>query len=125
VLLLVEAADRAIDHENTAIADWEFIENYLMHNCLFRTFKKLKGIPLLGRLLNRALYHNLANAYDVASNHMSCHHHAQELMKEVIEQENEIYLDEVILEGEDQITRNLTFVKSNITDVFKEIHKDI
>ena len=96
VLILIESANRGIDHEEHAIDDWQFLQDYFSHNWIYRVLGFCTRIPIIRGMFNAWLYRNLSFSYDVIVNYVEAHQEVierldkmlsnQEVMNEVFEE---------------------------------------
>lgn len=82
IVLLTESVDRALDHDETATKDWEFIISYIISDFTAKVLRSVKNVPLLGFWSKRKLFHQFSFIYDVIVNFLDGHEHAFALMKE-------------------------------------------
>ena len=50
VIVLMESADRAMDHEEDAMHDWDFIRSYIMSEIYVKLMSGLSSMPCIGRI---------------------------------------------------------------------------
>ncbi len=84
VILLTEAVDRAIDHENTEVQDWDFIYSYIRTDWITRCMGSIERWPCIGGFFKRQLFQKFSFNYDVIVNMVEGHELAQNLLRETI-----------------------------------------
>ena len=84
VVVLMEAADRALDHENSAMQDWGFIQSYFFSTRVINFIGTLAKIPLIGRIFNSYLFTHFSFVYDVCVNFIEAHDEASKMLVKVI-----------------------------------------
>ena len=86
VRVLIESADRALDHEDKPLADWEFISTYIDSDGWYLgALKSLSSAPIAGSLFRRLLLRHFTQAVDVTVTFVDCHEEAVAIMSDVIE----------------------------------------
>jgi hypothetical protein len=73
VTVLMESADRAIDHESNSMKDWGFIQSYLISYNFIRFLNFLSRIPLLGKYFRQQLFDQFSLSYDIIVNFIDGH----------------------------------------------------
>ena len=84
VIVLIESADRALDHEEHPMKDWEFIKSYIVSDSWIAALSELTQIPLLGRLFNQYLFEHFSLSYDILVNYIEAHEEASHMIQQVI-----------------------------------------
>jgi hypothetical protein len=56
VTILIESADRALDHENEPMKDWTFLNSYIISDSFLMLITSLAKIPGFGRLFRSYLF---------------------------------------------------------------------
>ena len=80
VIVLIESADRALDHEELPMKDWEYINSYIVSDSWIATLNDLTHIPLLGRLFNQYLFEHFSLSYDILVNYIEAHEEASHMI---------------------------------------------
>ena len=81
----MEAADRALDHEDTPIDDWGFINSYVLSDVYLKVLSCLVKIPCIGRLFKNHLFDHFSIAYDTCVNFIEGHEEASKMLMTVIQ----------------------------------------
>lgn len=87
VLLLVESAARAIDHEVDPIKDFTFIESYFHRNWFDNFYMKLQRTWIFKFFLKNWLYSRLSFEYDATVNYIEAHEECMEQIEHIIHHE--------------------------------------
>jgi len=125
VLALVKSADISLDEVGCRVQDWEYLETLLIKGLIISVFKKVKRMPILGKLFSLFLYNQLALAYDIGCTYITCHMYAEEKLKEIIDSRASQVLETIVAESHYQNEKCSLFLKNNITEVFSQINRDI
>jgi len=80
IVLLTESVDRALDHDDQPIKDFEFIISYVISDAIARMLRCVKNVPVLGYLSKQKLFQQFSFIYDVIVNYIEAHEHAFALM---------------------------------------------
>jgi len=88
VVLLIESADRALDHENTPMKDWGFLKTYLVSDTFVNLLGFLSSIPLFGKMFKSSLFNHFSLSYDICVNFIEAHEEASKMLIKVIENQN-------------------------------------
>lgn len=123
VVVLIESADRAMDHEEQPMKDWSFIQTYIISDTFLNILSKLSQIPLLGRLFRTYLFEHFSLSYDIIVNFIEGHEEATRMISQVIE--NQDFVSKILLEGKEQQEGAEAYMHSHIEDMFPEISKSI
>jgi hypothetical protein len=89
VSILMESADRALDHEDGPMLDWDYIRTYAFSHKWTKFLSKLAQIPLIGKVISNSLFDIFMVQYDVCVNFIEAHNEASLMLKNVI-QENDV-----------------------------------
>ena len=84
LLVLMESADRAIDHEHLAMNDWEFLHSYFFNAQILKWLGKLIRVPLIGEFFYSYLFNHFSFTYDVCINFVEAHEEASKMLIDVI-----------------------------------------
>lgn len=84
LLVLMESADRAMDHEYLPMKDWEFLQSYFLGGRTLQFIGRLARIPLIGELFNSYLFNHFSFTYDVCINFIEAHEEASKMLIDVI-----------------------------------------
>ena len=121
-LILIEAANRGLDSEGTAINDWNFISRSIYPRRIMKLLHSISRLPLLGRLFKSFEYGYIMQAYDVCRNFIRAHEEAEELLDDMeIDIKKEIF-EEVMKEPHAQIDLAKQFLADNIMDIYPEVY---
>lgn len=124
-LILIDSANRALDHETEQMEDWEMLENSIYNHSFMKFYSKSSKIPLIGRLFSKRLYENITIAYDAARTFIRAHHEAEELLDLMeVDIDKEVFHD-VMKEAEAQVFHCKEFVKAHIIDPYPEIIAEV
>lgn len=122
--VLIESADRALDHESEPLADWEFIDSYLVSDGWYlRAVQHLAGTPLVGALARNLLFGHYAKAYDVIVTFVDCHEEAGAMLSNVIE--NRRFVDGIVSESKAQRELAEAYQHRDIDYLFPELAAQI
>lgn len=83
-MVLLESADRALDHEEMPMADWGFIKSYIVSNAVTSALSGLAKIPIIGRFFKDRLFNNFSLSYDICVNFIEGHEQATNIIRNVI-----------------------------------------
>jgi len=56
IVLMTESVDRALDHDELPIKDFEFIISYIMSDAVARVLRSVKNVPLFGKFSKQKLF---------------------------------------------------------------------
>ena len=84
VVILMEAADRALDHEDNPIQDWDFINTYVVGSSFIACIGCLSKIPLIGKLFRGQLFDHFSTSYDICVNFIDGHEEASNMLRSII-----------------------------------------
>lgn len=122
--VLIESADRALDHESDPLADWEFIETYVVSDGWYlRAIQSLAGTPLVGALFRKLLFSHFAKAYDVIVTFVDCHDEASAMISNVIE--NRRFVEQIVAESKAQRELAEAYQHGEIDGLFPELAAQI
>lgn len=122
--VLIESADRALDQEAEPLADWEFINSYIVSDGWYlRAIQALAGVPLLGALCRRLLFNYFAAAYDIIVTFVDCHEEASAMISNVIE--NQRFVDRIVAESKAQRELAEAYQHRDIDYLFPELAAQI
>ena len=123
LLVLMESADRAIDHEHLAMNDWEFLHSYFLSTRILNFLGKLTRVPLIGEFFKSYLFNHFSFTYDVCINFVEAHEEASKMLIDVVIQSD--YAKKI----KDEATPNLlaaeSYMHHQIEETFPEITKAI
>ena len=97
VIVLMESADRSLDHESDPIKDWEFIHSYVMSHTLLDIFTWLSHRPCLGRFFKSHLFEQFSLSYDIIVNFVEGHERSRKMIQMVIE--NKEFVNRILEES--------------------------
>lgn len=121
-LILIEAANRGLDSEGTAINDWKFVSRAIYPKRIMKILHVLSRLPLLGRLFKSYEYSYIVEAYDVCRNFIRAHNEAEHLLDDMeIDIKADIF-EEVMKEQRAQIEPAKQFLDENIMDIYPEVY---
>jgi len=84
VVVLIESADRALDHENMPIEDWGFLQSYIFGDRFISLLGFISSIPCLGRLFKSFLFEHFSLSYDICVNFIEAHEEASKMIIKII-----------------------------------------
>jgi len=79
---LNESVDRALDHDEMPMADWDFIFTYITSERSAKILRFIKSLPLIGYFTKRQLFSQFSFSYDVIVNFLEGHAHALLIMQQ-------------------------------------------
>lgn len=124
VRILIESADRALDHEADPLADWEFINSYIVSDGWYlKAMQSLTGTPLVGALFRRLLFSHFTKAYDIIVTFVDCHEEASAMISNVIE--NRRFVDQIVAESKAQRGLAEAYQHREIDYLFPELAAQI
>ena len=85
-MVLLESADRAIDHDTTPLRDFEFIKSYLISAGYTSFLDCMQKIPFIGNYFKQLLFAHFSLGYDVIVNYIEGHELAAYLISEMLTQ---------------------------------------
>mmetsp|Transcript_29366 Transcript_29366/g.44330 ORF Transcript_29366/g.44330 Transcript_29366/m.44330 type:complete len:150 (+) Transcript_29366:2222-2671(+) len=97
VIVLIESADRALDHEHTPMEDWTFIMSYIISDSFLTFLSSLSKIPFVGRMFRSYLFDHFSLSYDIIVNFIEGHEQAARHIQSVIE--NKDFVSKILLES--------------------------
>ena len=53
---MTESVDRALDHDELPIKDFEFIISYIMSDAVAKMLRSVKNVPLFGKFSKQKLF---------------------------------------------------------------------
>ena len=98
VIVLMESADRALDHEETEMEDWNFIKSYIMSENFVKFTIELSKLPCIGKLFKRYLHEHFTHSYDIMINFIEGHEQSTKFINNVIE--NKDFVNKILLESQ-------------------------
>jgi hypothetical protein len=123
VIVLMESADRAMDHEEDAMQDWEFIRSYIMSESFVRLMSGLSQLPCVGRVFKAFLFDHFTLSYDILVSFIDGHDAATKMIDMVIE--NKDFVGKILLESGRNVHGAEGYMHRHIEDTFPEICKAI
>ena len=97
VVVLIEAADRTLDHEDEAMKDWEFIKSYIVSENTLWILNIMQGWPCIGKYSKQYLFNKITKSYDAIISFIEAHEEANKMIQSVIE--NKEYVDKILAES--------------------------
>ena len=98
VRVLIESADRALDHEERVLADWEFINSYIVSDGYYiDAITACSHLSCIGWFFKNLLFTHYKRAYDIIVTFVECHEQAIFIISSVIE--NKQFLNKIITES--------------------------
>ena len=110
----MEAADRALDHEDTPIDDWGFINTYVLSDTYLKCIGAFARIPLLGRLFRNHLFDHFSVSYDICVNFIEGHEEASKMLIGVI-QDSE-FVQTIVQESKNNIEGSENYMQHHIEE---------
>lgn len=95
--MLMESADRALDHENTPVNSWEFIKTYILSGQMSSVVSFLTSIPFLGKLFKGYIFNHFSLSYDIIVNFIEANEQAQKMIIKVIS--NQQFVQKILNES--------------------------
>jgi len=86
-----------MDDETIHMADWDFIENYLISDNFVKCISWLTTVPLIGKFFYSYVFEHFSLSYDVIVNFIGAHESAENMLKSVIESKK--FVDYIIQES--------------------------
>ena len=123
VVVLLESADRALDHEDMPMADWAFIKTYIVSDRTNSLLSGLAKIPLIGRFFQDRLFNNFSLAYDIIVNFIEGHEHATHAIRNFIHEQN--FVSQILKESSENVQQAEAYMASEIEEDFPDISKAI
>lgn len=123
VLLLLDSADRALDHEDRPMGDWKYIKQYFASDHVSYIYGHMSRIWVVGRLFKKLLLKKLTFEYDVVVNYVEANEKVIDLISEMLG--NEEIGDFIIDECKVQLENAEQFLYYKIEDSYPEIAKAI
>lgn len=115
VLLLIESAARAIDHEDDEIKDFTFIETYFHRGWFDKLYVKLQRTWLFKYFVKNWLYHRLGFEYDAIVNYIEAHEECLDHIEQII------YNEEIIERLRTEIRKELVKAENKL---YKQIEQN-
>jgi hypothetical protein len=118
-LLLIESANRAIDHADDSLKDYKFLETYFDAGLVWKCLIKLKRNCLIKPFIKGYLYHNISFVYDVTVNYVEAHEECIEMIHDIIN--NQDILNELKGEVYNEIKRAEHKLYHELEENFPEV----
>ena len=118
VVLLIESADRAIDHETEQCKDWMFFQEYFGAKTVNRIYNWGSKIPIIGEYFVSKLYHKLYLQYDICINFIEAHERTENILKHILSGKE---LKVIIFEMSENKKEAMNYLKTNIEQQFGHI----
>lgn len=123
VLILMESADRVIDHMEDKSKDFKFIEGYIKPSWYIRIISQLRA-DLLCRLISKyILYNQISFEYDVVINFVEAHEECQHLIEEILAHDD--ILQRVKEEAMIEVKRAAEMITNELEDTYPEVAKAV
>lgn len=85
IIVLIESADRCMDHEDWPMKDWEFIQSYILSESALNWLNSLSSIPIIGTWIKKLyLFEQYSLSYDILINFLEAHEETCHLLQKVI-----------------------------------------
>jgi len=97
ILILIDSVDECMDDETLHMADWDFIENYLISDNFVKCMSWFTSVPVIGKFFYHYVFEHFSLSYDVIVNFIGAHEAAENMLKSVIESKK--FVDFIILES--------------------------
>ena len=97
VVVLIEAADRSLDHEADPMRDWEFIKSYIVSERTLYILNVMQGWPCIGKYSKKYLFNKITKSYDVIISYIEGHEKANSMIQSIIE--NKYYVNKILSES--------------------------
>lgn len=85
LVVLIESANRAIDHDDTPMEDWTFIKSYIISDHFLKALNCLSKIPLVGKIFISYLFDHFSLSYDIIVNFIEAHGTSKKIIKRSIQ----------------------------------------
>lgn len=125
-LRLIEATNRALDHEASPMRDWDFLEKELYSPVVIKFLERTSRLPLVGKWFKNILYERSLLVYDAGSSFIAAHSEAQELIDQKgIEDVNKDLFLQVMKESKKQVEKCKDFIETKISDCYPEVLRHV
>jgi hypothetical protein len=122
-LLLIESADRGIDHSEDELKDFHFIRSYFKGSWYLNCMMKLKNWCFLKVFVKNYLYNNISFVYDVTVNYVEAHEECMELIHQIVH--NEEILDKLKQEIRKELKHAENKLYNELEENFPEVIKAV
>lgn len=123
VELLVESAERAIDHETDTIQDYAFILTYFNSSAFMKILLKMKKCFLFRWFVKSYLYNKLCFMYDVTVNYVEAHDECLHWIETIIH--NKEILEKIKREVEVQVKMAENKLYNELEENFCEVTRAV
>ena len=94
VVVLIEAADRSLDHEADLMKDWEFIKSYIVSERTLQILNVMQSWPCIGKYSKQYLFNKITKSYDAIISFIEGHEEANKMIQSIIE--NKEYVNKIV-----------------------------
>ncbi|CAI2372737.1 unnamed protein product [Moneuplotes crassus] len=122
-LLLIESADRGIDHSEDTLKDFSFIKGYFNNSWWMRFIIKFKKVWLINHFVKNHLYNNISFIYDVTVNYVEGHEDCLNMIREIVH--NEDILDKLSEEIHREHKHAVNMLHNDLEENFPEVIKAV
>ncbi|CAI2372249.1 unnamed protein product [Moneuplotes crassus] len=122
-LVLIESADRGLDHSEEELRDFHFIKTYFNSSWWIQALLKLKNMCLIRHLVKNLLYSNMSFIYDVTVNYIEAHEECMELITKIVE--NEEILEKLNAEVRKELRYAEDLLNDDLEENFPEVIKAV
>lgn len=123
VIVLMESADRALDHEENEMEDWNFIKSYIMSETFVKITIELSKLPCIGKLFKRYLHEHFTLSYDIMVNFIEAHEKSKKYIDNVIE--NKDFVNRILVESQNNVHGAEKYMFQHIEEAYPEVCKAI
>ena len=124
IVQLDNAASRSLELISTKLAEWDYIQEDLLHGFLPRLVTYLASKPVMGWILRGTERQQLQNAFDVASTFLVVQRKAVETFKKEAEWATERIM-EIVTESVQQQRLCEAFLVDNFSHLQKEVKENV
>jgi len=117
--VLIESADRALDHEHDEMKDWQFILTYIISDQFLKFLSGLSQLPFVGKMFRAYLFDHFSLSYDIIVNFIEGHEQAAKHIQTVIE--NKDFVSRILNESTKNVHGAENYMHNKIEDMFPEI----
>lgn len=124
VTILRESADRALDHDEAPVEDWDFINTWVVGTKYIECLGILSKLPLIGRIFKSYLYDHFSTSYDICINFVAAHEESYDKISQIFEDAEE-YLQIIHKESLIQIEGAEQYMMNKIEKEYPEISRAV
>ncbi len=121
VLVMMRAMNRALDHDDESLNDWEYILDSVMPKFGIKIITKGANLIGVGKVFKGFLYDMIISAYDSATCFLAAHTEACSLLNSMEFQYDNEYLSQILNESSQETQKCLSFINTHVTSIYPEI----